>query len=151
MKTLKQALLIALTAFVAGVSVNFVRSDGLPVFFSEYANTADGGDAEQAEQISIEQGRAILKIGKSFFVDLRSADAFSKVHILGAINFPAEEIYGQLAIIEQQIPKDAEIILYGIGNEDPVPTEVASIIEMLGYRHIKILTEGWAGWNETHQ
>lgn len=151
MKTLKQALLITLTAIVAGISVNFVRSDGLPVFFSEYANTADGGDAEQAEQISIEQGRAILKIGKSFFIDLRSADAFSKVHILGAINFPAEEIYGQLASIEQQIPKDAEIVLYGIDNEDPVPTEVASIIEMLGYRHIKILTDGWTGWNETHQ
>jgi len=151
MKTLKQALLITLTAIVAGISVNFVRSDGLPVFFPEYTNTADGGDAEQAEQISIEQGRAILKIGKSFFIDLRSADAFSKVHILGAINFPAEEIYGQLANIELQIPKDAEIVLYGIDNEDPVPTEVASIIEMLGYRYIKILTDGWTGWNETHQ
>ena len=151
MKTLKQALLIALTALVAGVSVNFVRSDGLPVFFSEYANTADGGDAEQAEQISIEQGRAILKIGKSFFVDLRYADAFSKVHILGAINFPAEEIYGQLAIIEQQIPKDAEIVLYGVDKEDSAPTEVAPLIMMLGYRHIKILADGWTGWNETHQ
>lgn len=143
MKTLKQALLIALTALVAGISVNFVRSDGLPVFFSEYANTADGGDAEQ---ISIEQGRAILKIGKSFFVDLRSADAFSKVHILGAINFPAEEIYGQLGIIEQQIPKDAEIVLYGVDKEDLTPTEVAPLIMMLGYRHIKIVAEGWAGW-----
>ena len=151
MKTLKQALLIALTAIVAGISVNFVRSDGLPVFFSEYANTADRGDAEQAEQISIEQGRAILKIGKSFFVDLRYADAFSKVHILGAINFPAEEIYGQLAIIEQQIPKDAEIVLYGVDKEDSAPTEVAPLIMMLGYRHIKILADGWTGWNETHQ
>ena len=151
MKTLKQALLIALTALVAGISVNFVRSDGLPVFFPEYTNTADWGDAEQAEQISIEQGRAILKIGKSFFLDMRSADAFAKFHIPSAINFPAEEIYGQLAIIEQQIPKDAEIVLYGIDNDDPVPTEVASIIEMLGYRHIKILTDGWTGWNETHQ
>ena len=146
MKTLKQALLIALTAIVAGISVNFVRPDGLPVFFSEYTNTAEGGDAEQAEQISIEQGRAILKIGKSFFVDLRSIDAFTKFHIPGAINFPAEKIYGQLAIIELQIPKDAEIVLYGVDNEDPVSTEVASIIEMLGYRNIKILAEGWAGW-----
>lgn len=67
MKTLKQAYLIALTAIVAGISVNFVRSDGLPVFFSEYANTADRGDAEQAEQISIEQGRGYLKDWKEFF------------------------------------------------------------------------------------
>ena len=49
MKTLKQALLIALTAIVAGISVNFVRSDGLPVFFSEDTYSADGEDTGQAE------------------------------------------------------------------------------------------------------
>ncbi|MBU4185561.1 MAG: rhodanese-like domain-containing protein [Proteobacteria bacterium] len=148
MKTLKQALLISLMAIVVGVSVNFVRSDGLPVFFSEYTNTADGEDTGQAEQISIEQGRAILKIGQSLFLDLQSADAFSKVHIPGAINFPAEEIYGQLANIELQIPKDTEIVLYGVDKEDSAPMEVASLIEMLGYRNIKIMAEGWAGWEE---
>jgi rhodanese-related sulfurtransferase len=151
MKTLKQALLISLMALVVGVSVNFVRPDGVPVFFSEYTNTADGEDMEQAEQISIEQGRAILKIGQSFFIDLRSVDAFTKSHIPCAINYPAEEIYGQLVNIEQQLPKDAEIVIYGIDKEDLAPMEVASLIEMLGYRNVKILAEGWAGWNETHQ
>ena len=144
MKALKQALLITLMAFVVALSVNFVRSDGLPVF------SPDGEDPEEAEQISVEQGRAILKSGSCFFVDLRHVDAFTKSHIPGAINFPAEEIYGQLAAIEQQIPKDAEIVLYVVDKEDPAPTEVASIIEMLGYRHIKILTEGWAGWHEKY-
>lgn len=146
MKTLKQALLISLMALVVGVSVNFVRPDGLPVFFSEDTYSADGEDTGQAEQISIEQGSAILKIGQSFFIDLRSADVFTKSHIPCAINYPAEEIYGQLANIEQQLPKDAEIVIYGIDKEDPAPMEVASLIEMLGYLNIKILAEGWAGW-----
>ena len=84
-------------------------------------------------------------------MDLRSVNAFTKSHIPGAINYPAEEIYGQLANIELQIPKDAEIVLYGIDKEDSAPMEVALLIEMLGYRHIKIMAEAWAGWNETHQ
>jgi len=125
MTTLKQALLITLIAFVVGLSVNFVRSDGLPVF------SPDGEDPEEAEQISVEQGRAILKLGRSFFVDLRPVDAFTKSHIPGAINYPAEEIYGQLGAIEQQIPKDTEIVLYGVDKEDSAPMEVASLIEML--------------------
>jgi len=146
MKTLRQALLISLVSLVAGISVNFVRSDGLPVFFSEDTYFADAEDTGQAEQISIEEGRAILKIGESFFIDLRFADAFAKFHIPGAINYPAEEIYGQLASIEQQIPKDTEIVLYGVDKEDSAPMEVALLMEMLGYRNIKILAEGWAGW-----
>ena len=68
MKALKQALLITLMALVVGVSVNFVRSDGLPVF------SPDGEDPEEAEQISVEQGLAILKSGSCFFVDLRPVD-----------------------------------------------------------------------------
>jgi hypothetical protein len=114
MNVLKQTLGIALIALVVGMSVNFLRSESLPMFVSQDTGSTQGG---QIEQISIEQARTALKTGRAFFLDLRPANAFTKSHIPGAMNFPSEEIYGLLVRIDQKIPKDAEVILYGVDKE----------------------------------
>jgi len=105
---LKQTLGIALIALIIGFSVNFLRSESLPMFVSQDSDSTQG---KHIEQISIEKALASLKTGRAFFLDLRSAEAFAKSHFPGALNFPAKEIYGLLARIDQKIPKDAEVIL----------------------------------------
>ncbi|MDP2798959.1 MAG: rhodanese-like domain-containing protein [Deltaproteobacteria bacterium] len=72
---------------------------------------SDSTQGKHIEQISIEKALASLKTGRAFFLDLRPRDVFAKSHIPGALNFPAKEIYGLLAQIDQRIPKDAEVIL----------------------------------------
>jgi rhodanese-related sulfurtransferase len=136
MSIIKQATGISLIALVVGMSVNFLRSENLPIFLSQDTGSTQGG---QIEQISIEQARAALKTGRAFFLDLRPRDVFAKSHILGAMNFPSEEIYGLLAQIDQEIPKDAEVILYGVDNKDTGPAEVASLLQMMGYGNVKIV------------
>lgn len=140
MTVLKQTLGIAILAMIIGFSVNFLRSDSLPIFVSQNSGLNQSG---QIEQISIEQARAALKTGKAFFLDLRSAEAFAKSHVPGALNFPSMEIYSLLAQIDQQIPKDAEVILYGVDKGDSAPSEVASTLQMMGYGNVKIVAEGW--------
>jgi rhodanese-related sulfurtransferase len=140
MGIIKQAAGIALIALVVGMSVNFLRSESLPMFVSQDSDSTQG---KHIEQISIEKARAILKTGRAFFLDVRSAEAFAKSHFSGALNFPAKEIYGLLARIDQRIPKDAEVILYGVDKKDIGPAEVASLLQMMGYGNVKIVAEGW--------
>jgi 3-mercaptopyruvate sulfurtransferase SseA len=41
---------------------------------------------------------------------------------------------------------EAKIILYGTDTEDTSPSEVAALLQMMGYSSIYIMTEGWSGW-----
>jgi rhodanese-related sulfurtransferase len=136
MNVLKQALAIAVLALIIGFSVNFLRSESLPMFVSQNSDLTQG---KHIEQISIEKARTALKTGRAFFLDLRSRDVFAKSHVPGALNFPVAEIYGLLASIDQQIPKDAEVILYGVDKGDSAPSEVASTLQMMGYVNVKIV------------
>ena len=138
MNVLKQTLGIVLIALIIGFSVNFLRSESLPMFVSQDSDSAQG---KHIEQISIEKARAALKTGRAFFLDLRPVNAFTKSHILGAMNFPAEEIYSLLPQIDRQIPKDAEVILYGVDKKDAGPAEVASLLQMMGYGNVKIVED----------
>lgn len=138
MNVLKQALAIAVLALIIGLSVNFLRFESLPMFVSQDSDSTHG---KHIEQISIEKALAILKTGRAFFLDLRPANAFTKSHIPGAMNFPSEEIYGLLPQIDRQIPKEAEVILYGVDKEDPGPAEVAPLLQMMGYGNVKIVEE----------
>jgi rhodanese-related sulfurtransferase len=136
MSIIKQAAGISLIALVVGMSVNFLRSENLPIFVSQDSDSTQSG---QIKQISIEQAHAALKAGRAFFLDVRSAEAFAKSHVPGALNFPSMEIYGLLAQIDQKIPKDTEVILYGTDKNDPAPSEVASLLQMMGYGNVKIV------------
>ncbi len=138
MRTLREACGIAVLALIIGFSVNYTRSDGLPIFLSQDTGSTQSG---KIKQISIEQARAALKTGRAFFLDLRPANAFTKSHIPGAMNFPSEEIYGLLPQIDRQIPKEAEVILYGVDKEDPGPAEVAPLLQMMGYGNVKIVED----------
>ena len=88
----------------------------------------------------------LLKDGESFFIDLRPTDSFHTSHIPGSHSFPAEIIYGMLARFSQEVPLKAKIVLYGTDEGDTSPSEVASLLQMMGYGSIYIMTDGWGGW-----
>jgi len=144
-KIFRQAFTVSLLALIVGLSINFIRSDGLPIFVSQDDELFQ---ADQIPQISIEEAQAILKNKEVFFIDLRPINSFNKSHILGSLNFPAEDVYGMIESIHLKIPMDTKIILYGVGKEDTSPSEVASLLLMMGYSNIYTLKEGWSGWED---
>jgi len=148
MDIFKQALAVSLLALIVGLAVNFIRSDGISLFPSQ------GDDLfkkDQIKQISIIEAQNLLKSREAFFIDLRPTDSFNISHIPGSLNFPAEIIYGMLARFSQQIPIEAKIILYGTDAEDTGPSEVASLLHMMGYSSIYVLMEGWSGWESKRE
>jgi len=143
MYILKQAFTVSLLALIVGLVVNFIRSDGVSLFPSP---SDDLFKKDKIKQISLVEAQKLLKSREAFFIDLRPTDSFNISHISGSVNFPAKIIYGMLATFSQQIPMEGKIILYGIDKEDTSPSEVASLLQMMGYSRIYIMTEGWSGW-----
>jgi rhodanese-related sulfurtransferase len=148
MDIFKQALAVSLLALIVGLAANFIRSDGISLFPFQ---SDDLLKKDQIKQISIVETQSLLKSREAFFIDLRPTDSFNISHISGSLNFPAETIYGMLARVSQQIPMKAKIILYGTDTEDTSPSEVAALLQMMGYSSIYIVTEGWSGWERKEQ
>ncbi len=151
MNTIKQAAGIALLALILGFSINHIRQDGLSVIELQEDLLPQDIQKKELESISIENAQELLKIGKAIFVDLRSKDDFERSHIPKSLNFSSKNIYDLLAFLDQQVSKQTEIILFGTDREDDTPTETALFLQMTGHENVKIMAEGWAGWNETHQ
>jgi rhodanese-related sulfurtransferase len=143
MNILKQAFAVSLLAFIVGLAVNFIRYDGISLFPSQSTYLFN---EDQITQISTAQAQDFLKDKETFFIDLRPIDSFSLSHIPGSLSFPAEKIYGMLASFSEQIPLKAKIVLYGADAEDTSPSEAASLLQMMGYSSIYIMTQGWDGW-----
>ena len=143
MKLLKQAFAVSLLALIVAIAVNLIRSDGIPLF---PPHSDDLVNTERIEEISLLEARDLLGNKEAFFVDLRPNDSFNLSHIPGSLNFPYETIYGMLARMSQQIPINARIVLYGLNKEDASPSEVASLLQLMGYSNVYIMLEGWSGW-----
>ena len=135
-------------ALILGFSINHIRQDGLSVIESQEDLSPQSLEEKELEGISIEDAQEILNAGKSIFVDLRPKDDFDRSHIPKSVNFPSKNIYDLLAFLDQQVSKQTEIILFGTDREDDVPAETALFLQMTGYENVKIMAEGWAGWEE---
>jgi len=148
MDIFKQALAVSLLTLIVGLAANFIRSDGISLFPSQ---SDDLFKKDQIKQISIVEAQNLLRSTEAFFIDLRPTDSFNISHIPGSLNFPAEIIYGMLAKFSQQVPMKTKIILYGTDAEDTSPSEVASLLQMMGYSSIYIMIEGWSGWESKRE
>jgi rhodanese-related sulfurtransferase len=150
MNAIKQAAGIALLALILGFSINHIRQDGLSVIESQEDLFPQSLEEKELEGISIEDAQEILNAGKSIFVDLRPKNDFERSHIPKSVNFPSKHTHNLFAFLDQQISKQTEIILIGADKEDDTPTEVALVLQMMGYENVKIMAEGWAAWHEKY-
>jgi len=151
MNTIKQAAGIALLALLIGFSINYIRQDGLSVIESQEDLFPQSLEEKEFESISIEDAQEILNAGKAIFVDLRAKDVFDHSHIPESVNFPSKNTHNLFAFLDQQTSKQTEIILIGADKEDNAPTETGLLLQMMGYENVKIMAEGWAGWEEREE
>ena len=70
---------------------------------------ADSHDPEAGvKRISLADAKKAFDKGEAFFIDTRSAAAFTNEHIEGAINMPSSQVEDRY----QEIPKDKTIVVY---------------------------------------
>lgn len=98
----------------------------------------------KVELISPQEAKVMKDIGiDPVMVDTRSDEAFKKLHIIGAVNFPWKKVIDEPV----DLPRNRILVLYGDSADDLSSGDVANqLIRQWGYTEVKVLKTGLNGW-----
>ena len=101
--------------------------------------------AGEYPDISINELKNLIESKKVVLIDVNGSKSYQKGHIPGAIDFEANE--EKLAKVLPQ-DKNALIVAYCGGPKCMAYKQAAQKAEALGYKNVKHLSAGIAGWKE---
>lgn len=95
--------------------------------------------------VSINEVKALAKSKKAVIIDVNGSESYAKGHVPGALDY--EAIQGKLADV---LPKDknALIVAYCGNPKCQAYLSAAKAAEKLGYKNIKHMSAGIAGWKD---
>jgi 3-mercaptopyruvate sulfurtransferase SseA len=100
------------------------------------------------EAIRLAEAREAFDLGSHFFVDSRTEKRFGAGHIDDASSLPHNGFVDAFRLVDPPMTPDMPLIIYGEDGEDSSAPQVASELQRLGFKDIRVLVEGWRGWNE---
>ena len=99
--------------------------------------------AAEFPDMTIPELKAAIDSGKATVIDVNGTKSYKKGHIPTAINFDEHEKNFAAALPKD---KNALIVAYCGGPKCKAYKEAASAAEKLGYKNVKHLSAGIAGW-----
>src|SRR5687768_5457622 len=104
--------------------------------------------AGEFPDVSVKEVKALTESKKAVIIDVNGSESYAKGRIPGALNF--EAIKNKL---EATLPadKDAVIVAYGGGPKFAAYQAAAKAATKLGYKNVKHMSAGIAGWNSAGQ
>ena len=148
MKIISQVTIIIGLSVIAGLIVNFVRSDGILVYCQWHSESQADAATSDPLRISLENAAALYKKDKAVFIDARPASEYEAGHIKGALNLPWSEAEEMCFEIFQKIPMDEPIVTYCDGPACELSDFLAEFLQDIGYKNAKSLHNGWGRWQE---
>ncbi len=143
------AALLVWSAAVA-LSVNALRPDGIPLVgdFSPAARfTTPTGERMD---IALEEAEKLFFTRAAVFFDARPPEEYARGHIRGARSLPLQQV--DLRFIEETADLDLEtpVITYCDGETCSLSHELALFFRDAGFRHARVLVNGWTVWREAN-
>lgn len=146
---LKQTAALLGLAVILGLSVNFMRTDGLSVTEECFKNDLLPVGTNQPSVITVDEARLLFEGHKAVFLDVRPAEEYAWGHIQGAINFPWEDFSrGRTELIEEYGP-DTPLVIYADGMSCGRSAAMAVALYDMGYSAVRVLINGWTLWQES--
>jgi rhodanese-related sulfurtransferase len=101
--------------------------------------------AGEYPDVSLTEVKALVESKKAVLIDVNGTESYKKGHVPGALDYAA--IKGKLAEV---LPKDknATIIAYCGGPKCKAYQAAAQAAEKLGYKNVKHMSAGIAGWKD---
>ena len=125
-----QIIVIAITSTVLSLTLNAVRSDGIPLLAAELA---------VAEEIEHDAAEPRL------LVDAREPEYYQEGHIKGAWNIP---FFLELVFkLDSLQGKDAPMVIYCSGDECGSSEDLAYELQAEGFSNLLVFKGGWTAWN----
>ena len=142
-----QIIVIAITSTVLSLTLNAVRSDGIPLLAEELA-VAEEIEYDTAEPrlfaITLDQALELYQKG-TVFVDAREPEYYQEGHIKGAWNIP---FFLELVFkLDSLQGKDAPMVIYCSGDECGSSEDLAYELQAEGFSNLLVFKGGWTAWN----
>ena len=142
-----QIIVIAITSTVLSLTLNAVRSDGIPLLAEELA-VAEEIEYDAAEPrllaITLDQALELYQKG-TVFVDAREPEYYQEGHIKGAWNIP---FFLELVFkLDSLQGKDAPMVIYCSGDECGSSEDLAYELQAEGFSNLLVFKGGWTAWN----
>jgi len=101
--------------------------------------------AAEFPDVSVNQVKDLSKSKKAVIIDVNGSESYAEGHVPGALDFEAIQ-----AKLSEVLPKDknALIVAYCGNPKCPAYLSAARAAEKLGYKNIKHMPAGIAGWKE---
>lgn len=135
---------IAFLAIAAGLAVNHIRSDRLPLI----SDWSPKDRLAKSMAITLEEARRFCESGSAIFVDARSLEDYREGHILCARNLPLKDVDERLDSAMAGVPLEETIVVYCDGEECSLSEELAKELFFRGYENVRVLVNGWSRWLE---
>lgn len=148
-KILGQALALVLLGSVAAAIHASLRPVSLPLPARTGGDGADGQNEQGLPPITLEEALALHESGAGAFIDARSLDEYEAGHVPGAFPLTMDDFSsGRPPRIVQDLSEDTPIVVYCEGGDCHISGQVAQMLILQGFADVRILREGWPGWDE---
>lgn len=146
-----QSFFIILLSLAAGLTVNMIRTDAIPVigdWSAEGRLVTGSGDT-----LIIPLPDAIRHFNQetAIFIDARDMHEFESGHIKGARNLPWHDVDERFMDVVSDIQPTDRIITYCDGESCNLSHDLALFLLDMGFENVNVLVNGWGLWIENEQ
>jgi 3-mercaptopyruvate sulfurtransferase SseA len=147
---------IAFVATLLGITVNAMRSGGIPLLQKgapvttvQHGTSSDSLAVETLAEgaVSLDEMKRIWDTGTAYIIDARDPYEYEEGHIPGAINVPYDRLPEYLDMLSSELSMDSEIIVYCRGPDCDFSDQLATELKILGYQNVRVFTGGWEHWS----
>jgi rhodanese-related sulfurtransferase len=153
--TAKELMIIIGISVLFGFAVNTFSPKGIALFGNwdtskgVISAKSKGDENYFFEEIEeIQAAKEIFDRGGALFLDARHPDAYHEGHIPGAVSLPVGRFDEMIEGVRGRYPASTSIITYCSGRECEDSHNLARLLFMEGYTHIRIFIDGYPGWEE---
>ncbi len=145
-KTFREIACIVLVSLILGAAVNFslVRRFIWGEFKQGFLAP---GQFPGIRFITLQETEDLFGQGEAVFIDSRSREEFNAGHIPGALNIPLEENKEGLKNGRLPYSQDHVLVVYCEGGGCQTSIALAKLIHALGFRNIRIFSDGFGEWS----
>lgn len=149
-KTLGQSVAILAMSAALAFGVNAVRPRGLPLrpMTKSTDRPPDEGVERSADYLLFEDLQFGVELGLATVIDARTAEEYADGHISTAISLPVDLFSKGRPEALDDIPLDANIIVYCDGLDCGSSSIVAEQLRLYGYEIVRVFVDGYPAWLE---
>ena len=143
---LARAALLVIAGAIAGITVNSIRGNGVPLFHYQAPTqcTGEGGEATEVDPAHVASlcGRSDVIVA-----DARPAARYAEGHIAGAVHLPCDADGRSLSDALGRFSGASMIVVYGEGTEDARAVAASLLRRNPHGARVAILRGGFAAWS----